>query len=1544
MRKSLNILVVCCILSVGGVNAQGWVAEINIELNHILYAHEKITSATLTYSGITVSGSSETYGIQFVVRGTGDPSGALNIEASGLAWDPYDSNDPYNEPLAASLPVTYKTYCVTGFFETDGVTSEQQMYVSVNLYPRLTISDFFQNCDVTTLTSTTCSTLFLWEVSETLSGPYTIINGKTSSSISVTPDELHSLGLTSGYGRKYFRVTGKTGTTSPIQAIDVYYPGPSASFTVSPPSCHDGSDGSIDVAIQSSYPEGIDDYVVTVYKDVPPAGSFRQESVLNASSITISALAAGQYWLRIENNSNIEVYGNCYTDYKVQAIANPPKVSIASFETSAFNGYAISCKGGNDGTITASPRGGTGVYTDYLWTPKVSSTSYASNLTEGTYTLKVKDSKDCWSEAYSQILAAPEKLQLALTSTGGKGGFDVSCFDKTDGIIETSLMGGVFPYSYLWSTGVASSTLSGVGVGNYGITITDGNGCFASQSQTLSAPEPIDFTLAEIAGITCPNNSSGILEVQYPVNTIGPFTYSWSSGESSFQITDKPSGSYSIRIQDEQGCTASKSHTLHEPLSYSVDVIVTSDYNGSAIRCNGQANGELTAIVLDGESNVTSADYYTWYKNGAQFISGADHATIDSLAAGAYKVEVIYDTFCKTEKELVLDEPDPLSTIIHNVSDYHGFPISCKGSSDGSVMATATGGTGSAYTYFWSTGTTGAELAAVGAGTYSVTASDVNGCETTAEKVLGEPKPVNVFISVLSDFNGQAISCTNAADGKLSGSATGGTSSYTYVWNSGQTDPEVSNLNSGTYIFTATDLNGCSATADTTLADPLPVIATILNRSDFNSYGVACPGMSNGFLEAEGSGGTGTFQFTWTGTGSSAALHENLSAGTYTVTVSDQNACTSSVTGVITEPPELELTVANVKNVSCNDGADGEVELLGAGGAGSFSYSADGSMWQTASVIMGLEAGQQELFATDVNGCRVTTRVLLTEPSPIAITFHDIEPAYCGDARGKATASVSGGTGNYTYRWTDLEDKEIAAEAKLSGLSSGVYTLLIHDEQHCEAENAVGITSVDGPKVRITDIVSATCSYAADGSALAEVTDGYGPYSFLWQDGQLTAEGTNLKKGTYLVTVTDINECTAVESATIPAPDSLEIILLKKTEPLCNGNCNGELALAAVGGTESYNFSWRDSFSGDKRDSLCAGAYQISVTDAKGCYGSKTVDLIQPEPLTLALQLQESPLCFGDCTGLLQVRGSGGSGNIGYQWSTGATTSEINALCAGTYTATISDDNSCSATKTFVLENPLPDSINLGSSVTLCAGQSHTLDAGPGWQSQAWASNTGFTSFTRQITIDMPGFYWLQALSDKGCLVRDTFELKTASDLLKANFLMPSEAMAGDTVVMVDVSWPLPEEAVWILPDDMKHLQNYGDIVYGQFEKTGKYVVSLAVALGDCRDEISKSINVIMNKESVEEGRLGNTPFVTLFDLYPNPNEGEFAVVIELVKESPIALTAWNTLTAKKITEFRDRGGKSYLVRMNLRPLSAGTYSLRLDYENGTKYLRFIVR
>jgi len=265
--------------------------------------------------------------------------------------------------------------------------------------------------------------------------------------------------------------------------------------------------------------------------------------------------------------------------------------------------------------------------------------------------------------------------------------------------------------------------------------------------------------------------------------------------------------------------------------------------------------------------------------------------------------------------------------------------------------------------------------------------------------------------------------------------------------------------------------------------------------------------------------------------------------------------------------------------------------------------------------------------------------------------------------------------------------------------------------------------------------------------------------------------------------------------------------------------------------------------------------------------------------------------------------------------------------------------------ESFTLDNPPGETLDLGSSIILCAEQTHTLDAGPRWRDYNWASNTGFKSRQRSITIDEAGLYWLQATTDKNCIVQDTFLLETSEDLLRANFLVTSEATVRDTVVVIDISWPVPEMILWTFPPEMELLNDHGNIVHGTFKNAGAFDISLHAFLGGCRDELTKRITVhLTDTPLLEEGRLGHDTFVKEFTLYPNPNKGEFDVIARFTGESPITLTVWNVLTGQKIEHVHERGQSSYLKHIDVRPLSAGAYALRLDYSGGTMHIRFIAR
>ena len=267
MKKIFQGILFLLTTLTGRVYAQGWYAEIDLDLNHGLYAFESITNAQITFSGVTVSGSSTNSNLRLTAMGTGPATGSVTITAAGTAWQPYDPNDPYSQPLpTVQFNGTYDVPCETAFFEMAGNLSGQVLYIWIKVHPRLEISDFILLCEQVTLVTSTCSSIYNWEVSDSPTGNFKALTGKSTPSITVTRKELIDLGFTNPYGRKYFRVTGRQNTTSQLQPIDIFYPGPTASLDVTPPTCHNGTDGSVALDIKSANPGVIDDYVITLLR------------------------------------------------------------------------------------------------------------------------------------------------------------------------------------------------------------------------------------------------------------------------------------------------------------------------------------------------------------------------------------------------------------------------------------------------------------------------------------------------------------------------------------------------------------------------------------------------------------------------------------------------------------------------------------------------------------------------------------------------------------------------------------------------------------------------------------------------------------------------------------------------------------------------------------------------------------------------------------------------------------------------------------------------------------------------------------------------------------------------------------------------------------------------------------------------------------------------------------------------------------------------------------------------------------------------------
>ncbi|WP_221408868.1 T9SS type A sorting domain-containing protein [Ohtaekwangia koreensis] len=1220
--------------------------------------------------------------------------------------------------------------------------------------------------------------------------------------------------------------------------------------------CKGESSGTATLNIQ--HPD-VDRFIITCKNLDNSAYDFQIPAASRGDNV-VSGLRAGSWQFIVENNNSVNAsdYGAAYETFN-HTVREPALPLRASTVSKKYGSFDVSCNGGSNGEITASAIGGNGTYT-YTWSHDAALTSAtASGLKAGTYTVTATDYKGCVNST-SITLLEPTKLTASLTSTGGKGAYQVSCWDKSDGALLASGSGGASGYTYTWSTGATGNTISGLSVNSYTVTVKDANTCTAQSSVTLTAPPKIDFSINELASLTCPNDHTAILEAKPVASTIiGTAHYDWSTGETISTIEDKGAGTYSVKVSDDQGCSTTKSKTLVDPPANTVSISPLSNYNGSYIKCNGDSNGSLAAIVKDENNNTITAQNYSWTVGSTTVGDGATLSSVSDLNEGQYKVVITYRNQCKAEA-----------------------------------------------TYF-----------------------------------LSDPEPVTVAVSTASNYNGQPISCYNMTDGKLHAIASGGTGTLTFSWNTGATGSLLTNIGAGFYTVTIKDVNGCIGTQTQQLQNPEPVQAVITDVSDYSGYGISCYGSSDGYILAEGTGGTGVYTYSWSNGNTSMSINK-LVADVYTVTVSDNNACKQSISQTITSPPTLSLSVANQKNVSCFDGNDGAIELKSSGGVGNYTYSNDSkTTWQAGNTFNSLKQGSYTIYLQDANGCEKNIAATLTQPTKISISFTNIQPAFCSNPTGTATAVVTGGTTGYTYSWQDSKSSEVDTDAILSNVKSGIYTLVVQDKNACPMTNSVAITSNDGAKSTYT-ATAAKCFDSFDGSASIVITEGDGPFVTEWPDGQSSLQGINLGKGTYNVLITDSHNCTVVQAVDIPAPDALQLAVKSATIPTCNGVCDGQLTLEATGGVGGYIYEWNNK-AGEAQPQLCAAVYPVVLKDANGCILTQDVELKHPDPIQITVVSATLPTCKDGCDGSLEVTANGGNGGYNYIWSVGGNSAIKTNLCPGVYTVSVEDAKGCKGENTVTLNNTPELLLNLGGGVTLCVGQRYTLDAGAGWNSIAWGSSAGLSSVDQKVTVNEAGRYWVEVLSDKGCVAQDTFLLETSYDLLKAAFLMQSQAAVGDTVVMIDVSWPLPETIEWNYPLEMTKLLDNGDVVYGQYKNTGVYEVTLGSHLGECYDQISKTITIIEGEEDTEGGRLGYEESVKQFTLYPNPNNGSFHVGVELIREMPITVSVWHSPTGILIKQVQKSGDKQYEIYFDLKPLTSGTYVLRLDYENGKKYIRFVV-
>ncbi|MBT1695966.1 hypothetical protein KK083_03700 [Fulvivirgaceae bacterium PWU4] len=455
------------------------------------------------------------------------------------------------------------------------------------------------------------------------------------------------------------------------------------------------------------------------------------------------------------------------------------------------------------------------------------------------------------------------------------------------------------------------------------------------------------------------------------------------------------------------------------------------------------------------------------------------------------------------------------------------------------------------------------------------------------------------------------VSCYGKADGTLSVNVESGKEPYSFLWSTGATASSITNVPAGIYTVTITDASGSALVLKDTVSQPSPIFinGTVTPAS--------CSGAANGSITFAVSGGTAPYTYLWNNGNITAAL-QGLSAGNYTVTVTDGAGCQQSRTFTVSNQVQIIVSVAK-NQPDCNS-ANGSIDLTTSGGTAPYHYEwSDGFTGEDRTNLTG---GFYQVTVTDNAGCSTQTIINLTEINTLRLSA-TVTPASCqGDATGAIDLIVSGGTAPYSYEWTNGQTTE-----DLSGLPSGSYTVTVTDSKGCTRTIRVIV-----PKQTFlvpSQIIQPKC--AGDGSTgtitLQQPSGGTSPYQYEWSTGDTGTTLSGLAPGTYSVIVTDATGCSRELYFVITAPQPL-VASVKITNEQCSGN-GSQVDLQVSGGAAPYSFHWSTGAVSEDLQNLLPGVYQVEITDANGCILTREVVIEgSSSSLTCLIEPVETmPLC-----------------------------------------------------------------------------------------------------------------------------------------------------------------------------------------------------------------------------------------------------------------------------------------------------------------------------
>ncbi|MDX2171847.1 MAG: gliding motility-associated C-terminal domain-containing protein [Bacteroidota bacterium] len=984
----------------------------------------------------------------------------------------------------------------------------------------------------------------------------------------------------------------------------------------------------------------------------------------------------------------------------------------------------VSCFGAANGAITANMIGGTAPLT-YSWSAPVSSTlQTVGGLAPGTYSVQVTDFFGCKSSTVATI-TQPGLINSTLTAT------PATCFNSSTGSATTTIISGGTPgFTYLWTPGGATTSIaSGLAAGLYSCQVTDANGCISTKTVSITQPSSVTINTSTITA-SC-NQSNGSISSTVTGGT-GPYTYTWSTGSNGTNLTGIPAGTYTVQVKDNNNCLYTLAATVPNAAGPSLSILSQTN-----VSCFGGSNGIAVAQVTGGTPGP-GFPVYNWS-------NGQNTGTATNLNQGVYSATVTDAAGCIASVSVTITQPASLTV---NVS---GTNPKCFNSTNGTANAGVAGGT-APYTYAWlpapGAGVTTATPSAMGSGTYIVTVTDSKGCIQSGSVALSNPP---LMLASVSSTN---LTCFNSANGFAAATTTNAVGTVNYYYTGGTlplTAQNVSGLTAATYTMLATDQNSCTASVVFTVTQP-----PLLTVGITSTGSISCSGGNNGFATATPNGGTPGYNYLWSN-GQTSATSSTLSAGAYTVTVTDSKGCSATANTTIIQPAGLTAIVTGT-NVTCFGLNNGIGNVNYGGGVGIPSI-----LWQPGLQVVqtptNLTAPQiHTVTLTDANGCALTKTLNITQPTALTATVNNVVFTNCNQSNGSASVAVSGGAGGYTYQWTS---NPLFTNNNITNVTAGAYTVTVTDLNGCQTSQIAAINNIAGPTINSLTSSSVICFGQSNGTASVSAT-GFGALTYLWSWlSQTVTAVTNLPNGIHSITVKDAANCITVGTVNIAQPTQVVSAIGGFTNVTCSGAGDGMAVVLANGGNPGYTYSWTPT--GNISATLTnanPGTYTVLVKDVNNCSTTSTVTITTPNPLIITTNSVQNVNCNGGNNGLINTSITGGTPTYSITWTpTQPSNPLITNLAAGSYSLAVTDTKGCTTNSVYTINQPSALSVVSTNTTAATCGNSNgtanvVITGGTNPYNYSW--NTPTPQLSNSASNLAPANWVLTTTDNKGCVIQTT--------------------------------------------------------------------------------------------------------------------------------------------------------------------------------------------